>query len=98
MQRVGPEFAAVSASPVGIDGPLERHALDAVKDGLHLDLNPLDLRGDPGSGGLEQPGTQRMLLVLRRQKIIKELGRGCHHCGQMVIRTNVRYQCRTAGY
>ena len=40
---------------VRIDRPVEIHPLDAVENGLHMDLNPFDLRGDSCGNRLEQP-------------------------------------------
>lgn len=49
------ESALVLASPVRIDGPLERHPPDPVEDGFHLYLDPLDPGIDADPGGLEEP-------------------------------------------
>src|SRR2546426_4360041 len=87
------KFAAMTASSIGIDGPLERHPLHAVENRLDLNLDPLDLRQNARACGLEETWLQR---GGDRVRLRKEFGGEPH--GSMLYTNISSCQCRTPGY
>jgi len=57
--RRNAENALVLTTSIRVDRPLERHSLDAIENGLYLDLDPLDLRQDACACGLKETWLQR---------------------------------------
>lgn len=69
---------------VRIDRPVEIHPLDAVENGLYLDLNPFDLRGDSCSDRLEQPWLGNLNLLHEANYKIEHMfvSIGCRGVGE----------------
>jgi len=51
--------ALVLTTPIRVDAPLEGHSLHAIENGLHLDLNPLDIRQNSRTRRLEETRLRR---------------------------------------
>lgn len=70
------------ASSVWVDRPVERHSLDTVQDGLHLDLDPFDLRRRANAGRAEEPWGLTGNLELRR---LRNQGKSGSHPASTLI-------------
>ncbi len=75
------KYALVLATSIRVNGPLERHSLHAIEDGFRLNLNPLGMRGNPGSACLEQSRAQRMFLRLHSFEVFEQICRTRFHRG-----------------
>src|SRR3989441_9728018 len=85
--------ARMTATSIWVDRPPKRHSLNAIENGLHLDLDPLDLRQDARACGLEEAWLQR---GGDRVRLRKEFGGEPHGS---ILYTNISScQCRTPGY